>query len=209
MARKEAKRARDVVDEAKASIAAYVEMNEPDPLAQSALAGHSIRLAKLDELVRAQQLNPSFAEAEAEDVEDLLALLAIVPFDKLIHSRIMLLNPTFNDASKLVGGADTDLISGDMLVDFKTTKSNEIRADDLDQLLGYLLLARRQRLTQPELPAIGRFANYYCRHGYLWALDATIWTQQPEFLEIEEWLFKRASEVFRAPRIVLKRRAKE
>ncbi len=37
-------------------------------------------------------------------------------FERLIDECIMLLNPTFGEASRIVGGADADLIVGDMLV---------------------------------------------------------------------------------------------
>jgi hypothetical protein len=197
MAKEEAKRARQVVDRAKAAIAAYVTMKEPDHSAQADLAGHAIRLAKLDELCRAGQLDSSFAEANLEDVEDLLALLAIVPYDALIHPQTMLLNFGFGETSSLVGGADTDLITGATLVDFKTTKASEITVDNLDQLLGYYLLARRQRQVDATFPVIDRLALYFCRHGHLWVADATTWTDNPHFSEVEEWFFNRAKEEFK------------
>jgi hypothetical protein len=96
----------------------------------------------------------------------------------------------------LLGGADTDLITGDLLVDFKTTKRSEMQVSDLDQLLGYYLLVRRQRRSNPSFPEVKRLALYFCRHGFLWVQDATTWTDHPQFLEIEEWFFKRAKEVF-------------
>ena len=108
----------------------------------------------------------------------------------------MSLNPNFKDASLLVGGADTDLIAGNLLVDFKTTKKGEMGVRDLDQLLGYLLLARKQCQSDPGCPAIERLGLYFCRHGYLWTVDATVWTEHPQFSEIEEWFFNRAEEVF-------------
>jgi hypothetical protein len=106
------------------------------------------------------------------------------------------LNPSFRQSSHLVGGADTDLIAGDLLVDIKTTKKGEIDAKDLDQILGYLLLARKQRSVDPTFPVINRLGLYYCRHGYLWSLEASTWASHPEFPGIEQWFFQRADEVF-------------
>jgi hypothetical protein len=195
-----ANRVGNVVEKAKAAIATYLTIQESGSSTQADLAGHAIRLAKVDEFCRAGQLNPTFEDADPEDVEDLLGLLAIVPFDALIHPQIMLLNPTFEEASLLVGGADTDLVTGDMLVEFKTTKASEMQAGDLDQLLGYYLLARHNRRSNPAFPVINRLAIYFCRHGLLWVQSATTWTEHPQFSETEEWFFERAKGVFRSSR---------
>jgi hypothetical protein len=196
VAKKEVERVRSTVQKAKEAIAAYLVMQEPTRSNRVELACHAISLAKLDVLCRAGQFNPSFQEADPEDVEDLLALLEIVPFDTLIHPQIMLLNPNFGETSALVGEADADLITGDMLVDFKTTKGGETQVGYLDQIFGYYLLSRHRRQTDPTFPILNRLAIYFCRHGHLWSLDTTAWTEHPLFAETEEWFFRRAREVF-------------
>jgi len=108
-------------------------------------------------------------------------------------------------ASAKVGGADGDLITGDALVDFKTTKSDEIKADYLDQLLGYYVLIRQHRRTDPTFPEINRLGLYFCRHGHLWTADAATWTNQPEFPEVERWFIDHAKGVF-APAQILPQR---
>lgn len=193
-----AKRARTLLENAKAAVAAYLKVKAPSAVTQAKLAAHAIRLAKLDAVYRAGRLEPGFEEASPEDVQDLVELLAIVPFDDLMHDKMLLLNPTFRSASHLVSGADIDLIVGDLLVDFKTTKKGEINVGNFDQLLGYLLLARKQRIADPTFPVINRLGLYFCRHGYLWSLESSAWTSNPEFLEIEHWFFRRADEVFGA-----------
>jgi hypothetical protein len=192
--------ARQIVAEAKTAVAAYLKATAPTPAQQAELAAHAIRFAKLDEVFRALRLDPRFQEADPEDVEDLRALLSIVPFDSLLHSKVMLLNPNFGETSVLLRGADTDLITGDLLVDFKTTKRSEMQVSDLDQLLGYYLLVRHRRRSDPSFPEIKRLALYFCRHGFLWVQPATTWTDHPQFLEIEERFFKRAKEVAGNPR---------
>jgi len=189
------KRATKIVEDAKAAVAAYLKIRTPNRAKRADLAAHAIRLAKLDAVHRVLKLDKTFEVADPEDVEDLLSLLAIVPFDKLLHDKILLLNPNFGETSKLVGGADTDLITGDMLVDFKTTMRSEMKPDSLDQLFGYYLLARHQRQVDPTFPEIKRLALYFCRHGYLWVADTTIWTDNPQFSEVEDWFFKQAKEV--------------
>ena len=113
---------RTMLENAKAAVAAYLKLKAPTTDDQAELAAHAIRLGKLDPVVRAWKLDPAFQEASPEDVQDLVDLLAIVPFGDLLHDKVLLLNPTFGQASSMVGGADGDLIAGDLLVDFKTTK---------------------------------------------------------------------------------------
>jgi hypothetical protein len=175
-------------------VAAYIESKVPDRPKQTELAGHAIRLAKLDSVCRSRRLNPRFEEADPQDVLDLLDMRAIVPFDKLLHPTVLLLNPNFGDSSRLVRGADADLISGDLLVDFKATKKDAIEVRDLDQILGYYLLARHQRRQDATTPMIGRLGIYYCRHGYLWTQNTDVWPDNPQFPEIEEWFISRAKE---------------
>jgi hypothetical protein len=197
LAKEVAGRARAVTEAARAALSAYLKSRSPTRAERAGLAGHAMRLAKLDPLARARRFDGSFEEAAPEDVEDLLAMLREVPFDQLIHDEAMLLNPTFGETSEPLGGADADLIAGDTLVEFKATKKQETETAHLDQLLGYYLLARRQRRVDPTFPAIRRVAIYYCRHGYLLPLDAAAcWARHPLFKETEEWFFKKAKEVF-------------
>ena len=126
--------------------------------------------------------------------------MAIVPYDSLIHDRVLLLNPNFGRTSYLIGGADIDLIAGDLLADVKTKSSDSIEVGDVDQILGYFLLARKQRTFDPTFPEINRLGLYYSRHGYLWSFEASFWTKHPDFSSIEKWFFERAREVFGLPR---------
>jgi hypothetical protein len=198
LAQELAGRARKVIEMAKLAHAAYLKNTSPTRLDQADLAGHAIRLAKLDDIPRAGRLDSTFEEAAAEDVEDLLALLAIVPFNALLNDKVVFLNPDFGQTSALVGGTDADLIVGDMLLDFKVTKSDKMAANYLDELLCFYLLARRHRQADPTFPVINRLALYFARHGHLWTWDATTWTEHPLFAETEEWFFGRANEVFKA-----------
>ncbi|MBI1800010.1 MAG: hypothetical protein HYR71_00070 [Chloroflexi bacterium] len=192
-----ARRIRSIVESAKESVATYSTSRSPNYTQQFNLGESAIRLAKLDPVYRAGRLDPRFEEVDPQDVQDLLDMLAIVPFDKLLHPQVLFLNPDFGESSHLVSGADTDLISGDLLVDFKATMKGEMQGIDLDQLLGYFLLARKQHVIDPTFPVINQVGLYYCRHGYLWSVDVNTWTDQREFLEIEQWFFKQAEKVLR------------
>jgi hypothetical protein len=191
-----AKCARAIIEKAKSAAAIYRNTEVPRPSERSKLAAHAIRLAKLDSVYRAGRLDPHFQDAAPEDVEDLLAMVAIVPLDSLLHPDVVLLNPSFSESSELVGGADADLIVGDLLVDVKATKKPDMKGKDLDCLLGYFLLARHRRRADPTFPEIRRVAFYFARHALLWPLVVTVWTEHPDFLKIEEWFFDRAKQVF-------------
>lgn len=189
----EAENARRVVSDAKNAVTHYVGTT-PSGKVQRELAAHAVRLAKLDSLVRALQYDSTFQEAAPDDVEELVEMLAIVPVEKLLHPTSMLLNPTFGNSSFLVGGADADLIAGDLLLDVKVIKADSMEACHLDQLLGYLLLARKQRLSDSTFPEINRLGLYFARHGHFLSFDACAWTTHPEFPELETWFFERAKE---------------
>src|SRR5262249_38817271 len=119
--------------------------------------------------------------------------------DLLIHDKVLILNPTFGESSLLVGGSDADLISGELLLDFKATKKSEMAVANLDQLLGFFLLAHNHRRQDPTFPEIKRFGLYFCRHGHLWTQDVALWTDHPEFTALESWFFQHAREVFKSP----------
>ncbi len=191
------RRARAIVQNAKTALDVHLKTKAPQRAELGPLAAHAIRLAKLDEVVRAlRPLDPHFEAADPEDVEDLLGMLAIVPFESLLEPKVVLLNPDFKESSELVRGADTDLIAGDILIDFKVTKKGEVAARDLDQLLGYYMLARNQRRLDGAYPEIRRTALYFCRHACLRVLDVSTWLACPQFAQIEKWFFQRVKEVF-------------
>jgi hypothetical protein len=199
LARETSERARSVVDKAKSAFAAYLKTKAPTLAEQTELARHAIRLAKLEELYRRNHLDPTFEEAAQEDADDLVSMLAIVPFESLLHDKVLVLNPSFGEASHLVGGTDADLISGNILVDFKATKRSEMQATDLDSLFAFFLLAREQRRIDGKFPEISRAGFYFCRHAHLWLIDATAWTNHADFEQVEQWFLNRARKLHSIP----------
>ena len=63
------------------------------------------------------------------------------------------------------GGADADLIVGDLLLEIKSRAAATLRREDVYQILGYMLL------DYPDEYQIGRVGWYLTRHGHL-----VIWT---------------------------------
>ncbi len=172
---------------------AHIGNKNPSRADMESLASYTVRLAKLDSVFRALYLPSHYDNVDSESVAELLDLLAIIPWHELVRSEI-LLNPTF-PASNHVGGADGDLITGDMLVDFKTVSKDIHNTDSFDQLLGYYLLANHYPGDTHQIisfPKINRVAIYYSRHGHLWSLDTSFWTEQCGFPELKEWFYSHA-----------------
>lgn len=176
---------------ARAAVAEHARDADPSPARVRALAEWAVRLAKIDGVYRRGEFDPTFEVAPAALVDELVALLAVVPFDQLVHPERLVLNPDFGEVSPLVGGADADLVVGDMLVDIKTTKSAEVTGETLDQLFGYFLLARRA-----GLPEIRRIGVYLSRYGHLRTGTTEYWTSRADFAEVEAWFFDRAAEEY-------------
>lgn len=189
-AKRIATRCTEVVTAARAVLADYLRQPSPDERQQLLLATVAVQLAKLDAVVRGRTLEPEFESADPADVDELMRLLAVVPFDRLAHPGRMLLNPTFPAASEAVGAADADLITGGLLVDIKTIKVRTPPATALDQLFGYFLLARRARQADPTFPEVNSVGIYSSRYAALWTYDTRGWTERPEFAETERWFFE-------------------
>jgi hypothetical protein len=196
-AKKLSDRAHKIVDDAKLARTAFVAEKNPSSAILKDVARHAFRLAKLEPVVRASHVEPTiFDEPTSDDISELVDLLSVVPFEKLLHQKILLLNPMFGVSSKVVEGADADLISGDRLIDFKTKMEGKIEAGELDQLFGYFLLATNEKESDMRLPEINEVAIYFSRHGYLWSMKTSLWTEKPGFSSIQKWFFDHAREVF-------------
>jgi hypothetical protein len=186
-----------IEQEARGVCSTFVGIPSPTSLQLQTLAGHAIRLARLEPIRRAGRIDETiFDDPEPADIEDLMELLAVVPFEDLTHGTNLLLNPSFGESSSIVGGADVDLISGDRLIDFKTTKKGEMEVKYLDQIFGWFLMARRERRLNSKFPEINKLGLYFCRHGHLWLREASEWTSKPGFQQLEEWFYDHAREVY-------------
>lgn len=186
--------AKVIVEQAKGDLRTFVRNCSPSRESVRNMAQHAIKLAYLDDIFRAGRLDKHFQDdVPAEEVNDLVELLDIVPFETLLDNRNVLLNPTFGDkASKLVGGADADLIVGSHLIDIKVTISDSVKPQHLDQLLGYFFLTRYCQRAGDSCPDVSRAGIYFARHGYLLSFGTDEWLNNPHFGEIEGWFLARA-----------------
>ena len=128
-----------------------------------------------------------------EDIKDLENLTSIIDLKLFKTKKICSLNPTFGEASKLVGGADADLIIDDTLIDIKTTKKLELPRKYFDQLIGYYCLYRIGGINGlPEDCEIKNFAVYFSRHAYLHLIPVKDCIGQVNFQKFLKWFEERA-----------------
>jgi hypothetical protein len=48
------------------------------------------------------------------------------------------------------------------------------------------LLARHERLADPNYPVINQLGLYFCRHGYFWKMEAGTLIETPQFKLLEK-----------------------
>ena len=135
-----------------------------DGIMTSDLLGGSILLAQLDAVYRAGYIG-GFHTINEKDIDDLENLLSVAKdVDFFSTSSECLLNPSFREASKLVGGADADLIIGDTLIDIKTTMNPKQQFSDAWlQIVGYYIL----NVINNDEYKIKNIGIYFSRHGML------------------------------------------
>lgn len=127
-----------IVDTAKERYKTYLQSGD----LTDELIGSAIQLARLEMVYRIGLLSDYIDSIRSEDVQDLKKMMSLIPLEKFQAKNVCILNPTFGIASKIVGGADADLIIDDMLIEIKTTINPKFERDYFNQLIGYLVLKR-------------------------------------------------------------------
>jgi len=168
------------------------------------LAQGFVRLAQLDSIVRVGILslargNPGLDPVDHEDdvVEDILRLYNLVPWNEFNATRRCVLNPTFGEVGKLIGGADADLVIDGLLIDIKTVKRPLQRLNEtLKQLVGYCLLSMLDGIDG-EKWQISELGVYFSRHGRLirFSIDELL---HGDLNEAARWFGEKASESYPA-----------
>ena len=160
--------------------------------ATEALIQSALGLAKLDVVYRSRKNTENLQQVDEEDVEDLKNLIALIEREKFKSSGVVVLNPTFDSALKLVGAADGDLILDDLLIDIKTFSKFKLERDDFNQLIGYYSLVRLGSIDgAPPQHEIKRLGIYFSRHAYLHVIPVEEVIDEQRFPQFIEWLQKR------------------
>jgi hypothetical protein len=154
----------------------------------------SLQLAQLDIISRSGFVDENLGYCHEEDLIDLRKLISIVNPMIFNAKKLCLLNPTFGKASKLVGGADADLVIDDMLIEIKTTKKIRLLKDTFHQLMGYYVLHRISGVGQLKPKArIRKVAIYFSRYSYLHVFNLNEIIRKVQFPDFIKWFKERAS----------------
>jgi hypothetical protein len=130
-----------------------------------------------------------------QDIQDLKNLIAIVDPNQFKSTAQVFINPVFGIASASVGGADADLIIGDLLIEIKVTKEFEFKREYFNQSIGYYILSvLNQKYEQGHYDSydIKRIGVYFARHGYLHVMNVDDIVNPAQFPAFLEWLESRA-----------------
>lgn len=177
-----------ILSEARNRYQAYLKTGKiTKPLLTSALF-----LANLDIIYRTGRFE-DYVELDAvsdEDIKDLRKLIHIINPTLFKARKLCLLNPTFGEASRLVGGADADLVVDDILVEIKTTKKLRLTRDHYNQLIGYYTLYKIAGMLPKH--KIKNVAIYFSRHAYLYVIPVKGHINKAASSTFLEWFKERA-----------------
>jgi len=141
-------------------------LKDKDQLIESTLF-----LARLENVYRAGPTMKEYITFLPEDqlnITDLKQLVSICDFNIFKPKGKLILNPTFGAGSRLVRGADADLIVDDTLIDIKVTKELKLTRPHLNQILGYYLLYLIGGVDRHKDIVIKNIGIYFARHNVLW-----------------------------------------
>lgn len=166
----EAGQAAEILAKAKSAHGRFLRSRDPSNEQVSEMASHTLGLAKLDSIFRQGFVDPSLGTVDPLDVEDLLRLWKVIPFDgplSVCLASDVWLNPTFGRFSRGIGGADADVLASTMLIDLKTSIHPDIK-QHVAQLVGYAMLAQAYRAKEaPDFPEVDSVGVYFARQGTL------------------------------------------
>lgn len=158
------------------------------------LLRHTLLLGKIDAFTRVRIIDENLQQIDDLDIQDLKKLIAVVDPNQFKCSGQVFLNPGFGMASASVGGADADLIIGNLLIEIKVTKLLEFKLEYFDQLMGYFTLSvLNQKYEQGHYDSydIKRIGIYFARHGYLHIMNIEDIVNPATFPSFLEWFESR------------------
>lgn len=158
------------------------------------------RLAYLDAFYRVPE--SPFVLLERKEVrlgdgaQELRALLHVVPFKQLTPTTRLDLNPTFGDASRMIGGADADIILDTTVIDIKTTIEPKVPRDHFNQLIGYAALAELGGINNGPPQRLDRFQVYLSRYAAFQTFERSDVIDEARWPDFLEWFAERSRKAF-------------
>ena len=183
------KKAQLIIKEAKVNYKKYLKNgNMTDEIIRTCIC-----LAQLDPIYRASYIDEEMGEVSELDIQDMKNCFALIKLPQFRAKKICLLNPTFGKASGLVGGADTDLVIDDTLIDIKTTKFLILNRDHFNQIIGYYFLYLIGCLDgAPKEHKINNIGIYFSRYGLLYIFPVEKVILKEKVRPFIKWLKNRA-----------------
>ena len=157
-------------------------------------------LARLDSVYRAgptMKEHITFLPEDQLNITDLKQLESICDFNFFKPKKKLILNPTFGTGSRLVGGADADLIIDDTLIDIKVTKELKLTRPHFNQILGYYLLYLIGGVDRHKDIEIKNIGIYFARHNVLWKVKTDELGDNKLFKTTVDFLKKRVKKTYR------------
>jgi len=185
------KRADDMLSKSSKAYSDYIKTGK----ITNDLVKCTIFLAQLDTYFRAGIIDDNFGITDDGDIVDLSKLISLVSLDTFKAKDLCLLNPTFGEASELIGGADADLIIDDTLIDIKTTSKLEFKVEHFNEVIGYYTLLKIGGIPNaPFEPKIENLGFYYSRYAELYKFPVTEAISLHKYPSFMEWFRERAAQ---------------
>lgn len=157
------------------------------------LISATIHLAQLDPIYRALYIDPNMGKVDKSIVDEMRDMLKLAMRKDFTATSYCALNPVFGEGSRLVGGADADLILDDTLIDIKTTKSGKMDMSQFHQLVGYFILNQLGGVNGRKIK-INRLGIYFSRYGELVTFSAENIVND-RFSKLVQWFRKTAENI--------------
>ncbi len=157
-----------------------------DALLETVLFLSRLDLVARDNLHNELSLNPE----HKDDLTDLRTLILNCDLNLFKPYSKIVLNPTFGKGSKLVNGADADLIIDNTLIEIKTTKHLKITRPIFNQLLGYYLLYIIGGVDKHKDCIIENLGIYFSRYNLLWSIPIAQIGDRADFNKAAKFLKK-------------------
>jgi hypothetical protein len=153
---------RDWVEEARNNFRQYLSSK----VITEQLLISCLKLAKIDPIGRALvfPLSLNINKNDVDDLRNLADTLSSFYSFSGLSMKDIVLNPSFGESSKIVGGADADFIIDKTLIDIKTTKNLLFSTSMIYQIVCYWILNQNEKHCGRQYYEIDNVGIYFSRH---------------------------------------------